>query len=92
METSELKDRAKEFTQCEYNISITNLIIHTTSLCYILSGIAPVLFMKWTIAQPETTKSCSEIVRTNLIVQGDITSYNPTSFDNILMLFPPLNW
>ena len=35
--------------------------------------------------------SCSKIGRTNLIVQKDITSYNPTSFDNTLMLSPRLN-
>ena len=33
----------------------------------------------------------SEIGRTNLIVYRDITSYDPTSFDNTLMLSPRLN-
>ena len=35
--------------------------------------------------------SWSEIGRTNLIVHRDITSYNPTSLDNTLMLSPRLN-
>ena len=33
----------------------------------------------------------SEIGRTNLIVHRDITFYNPTSFDNTLMLSPRRN-
>ena len=39
----------------------------------------------------ESFYSWSEIGRTNLIVHRDITSYNPTSFDNTLMLSPRQN-
>ena len=60
---------------------------------------ADVILFKLTFLSParETSSeqqciySWSEIGRTNLIVHRDITSYNPTSFDNTSMLSPRLN-